>query len=151
MNEGAGMSQNISDINVLFVAGFGPVAQNSASSASFYVQALGLPLKPLEGNGDYLVSEEGLLKGVKHFAVWPLSQAAHSCFGADQWPAEHPIPQGWIEYEVRDLDAATRILREKGYRLLVANRTEPWGQTVTRLLSPEGLLTGLTITPWLRD
>ena len=71
MNEGAGMSQNIPDINVLFVAGFGPVAQNSASSASFYVQALGLPLKPLEGNGDYLVSEEGLLKGVKHFAVRP--------------------------------------------------------------------------------
>jgi hypothetical protein len=55
-----------------------------------------------------------------------------------------------IEYEVQDLDSATRILREKGYHLLVANRTEPWGQTVTRLLSPEGLLTGLTITPWLR-
>jgi hypothetical protein len=57
--------------------------------------------------------------------------------------------QGWIEYEVQDLASATRILSEKGYRLLVANRTEPWGQTVTRLLSPEGLLTGLTITPWL--
>ena len=27
----------------------------------------------------------------------------------------------------------------------------PWGQTVTRLLSPEGLLTGVTFTPWLRD
>ncbi|PLP37801.1 glyoxalase, partial [Klebsiella variicola] len=26
----------------------------------------------------------------------------------------------------------------------------PWGQTVTRLLSPEGLLAGLTVTPWLR-
>ena len=48
------------------------------------------------------------------------------------------------------MDSATRVLSEKGYRMLVANRTEPWGQTVTRLLSPEGLLTGLTITPWLR-
>jgi hypothetical protein len=51
---------------------------------------------------------------------------------------------------VQDLDSATRVLSDKGYRLLVANRIEPWGQTVTRLLSPEGLLTGLTITPWLR-
>ncbi|HDC4506218.1 TPA: glyoxalase, partial [Enterobacter kobei] len=112
---------------------------------------LGLPLKPMEGNSDYLLAEVGQLKGVKHFAVWPLTQAAMSCFGEEQWPAEHPIPQGWVEYEVQDLDSATRILTEKGYRLLVANRTEPWGQTVTRLLSPEGLLTGLTITPWLRE
>lgn len=137
-------------IDVLFIAGFGPVSLNTASSAGFYVQTLGLPLKSMEGNDDYLLSEEGRLEGVKHFAVWPLSQAATSCFGIDQWPDEYPIPQGWIEYEVRDLDSATRILSEKGYRLLVINRTEPWGQTVTRLLSPEGLLTGLTITPWLR-
>ncbi|WP_313481311.1 VOC family protein [Atlantibacter hermannii] len=137
-------------IDVLFIAGFGPVSLNTASSAGFYVQTLGLPLKSMEGNDDYLLSEEGRLEGVKHFAVWPLSQAATSCFGTDHWPDEYPIPQGWIEYEVRDLDSATRILSEKGYRLLVINRTEPWGQTVTRLLSPEGLLTGLTITPWLR-
>ena len=104
----------------------------------------------MEGNADYLLTEEGRLPGVKHFAVWPLSQAATSCFGESEWPVEHPIPQGWIEYEVQDLDSATRVLSEKGYRLLVANRTEPWGQTVTRLLSPEGLLTGLTVTPWLR-
>ena len=27
---------------------------------------------------------------------------------------------------------------------------EPWGQTVTRFLSPEGLLVGLTVTPSMR-
>ncbi|UWM66131.1 VOC family protein [Enterobacter sp. CP102] len=143
------MSQNLPGIDVLFVAGFGPISQNAEDSSAFYVKVLGLPLKPMEGSGDYLLSENRL-EGVKHFAVWPLSQAATSCFGTEAWPTEHPKPQGWIEYEVQDLDSATRILSEKGYRLLVANRTEPWGQTVTRLLSPEGLLTGLTITPWLR-
>ena len=51
---------------------------------------------------------------------------------------------------MRDLGAATDALVKQGYRLLIANRTEPWGQAVTRLLSPEGLLTGLTITPWMR-
>jgi hypothetical protein len=90
----------------------------------------------MEGNSDYLLAEEGQLQGLN---ILPSgrSQAATSCFGEEQWPADHPIPQGWIEYEVQDLASATRILREKGYRLLVANRTEPWGQTVTRLLSPE--------------
>ncbi|PJD68682.1 glyoxalase [Enterobacter kobei] len=145
------MPQALPEIDVLFVAGFGPISRDSASSAAFYIHTLGLPLKPMEGNSDYLLAEVGQLKGVKHFAVWPLTQAAMSCFGEEQWPAEHPISQGWVEYEVQDLDSATRILTEKGYRLLVANRTEPWGQTVTRLLSPEGLLTGLTITPWLRE
>ncbi|MDY0416488.1 glyoxalase [Enterobacter sp. 170198] len=144
------MSQTLPGIDVLFIAGFGPISQSTDASTAFYVHTLGLPLKPMEGNSDYLLAEEGQLEGVKHFAVWPLSQAATSCFGEAQWPSEHPIPQGWIECEVQELDSATRILSEKGYRLLVANRTEPWGQTVTRLLSPEGLLTGLTITPWLR-
>ena len=37
-----------------------------------------------------------------------------------------------------------------GYQLLVDTRKEPWGQTVTRLLSPEGLLVGITHTPWMR-
>ncbi|EMC7917020.1 glyoxalase [Enterobacter kobei] len=145
------MPQALPGIDVLFVAGFGPISRDTASSAAFYIHTLGLPLKPMEGNSDYLLAEVGQLKGVKHFAVWPLTQAAMSCFGEEQWPAEHPIPQVWVEYEVQDLDSATRILTGKGYRLLVANRTEPWGQTVTRLLSPEGLLTGLTITPWLRE
>jgi hypothetical protein len=31
--------------------------------------------------------------------------------------------------------------------LLVKNRKEPWGQSVSRLLSPEGLLLGITVTP----
>ena len=78
----------------------------------------------------------------------PLAQAAQSCFGQDQWP--ETVPQAWIEFEVRDLTAATARLQQQGYRLLVAARDEPWGQTVTRLLSPEGLLAGLTVTPWLR-
>ena len=26
---------------------------------------------------------------------------------------------------------------------------EPWGQTTSRLLSPEGLLVGVTFTPWM--
>ena len=61
-----------------------------------------------------------------------------------------PVPQGGIEFDVEDSDQAVRELQAAGYKLLVAGRVEPWGQTVTRLLSPEGLLIGITVTPWMR-
>ncbi len=138
-------------LNVLFVAGFGPVTRDTQSSKSFYVDALNLPLKHMDGNGDYLLTDVDALNGVKHFALWPLSQAAQSCFGSAIWPEDIPVPQGWIEFEVENIDIATDVLQRQGYRLLVANRIEPWGQTVTRMLSPEGLLAGVTITPWLRE
>ncbi|TMF70166.1 MAG: glyoxalase, partial [Chloroflexi bacterium] len=84
------------------------------------------------------------------FAIWPLDQAAESCFGSGEWPADVVRPQAWLEFDVEDVDAATRELEERGYRLLVRNRTEPWSQVVTRLISPEGLLVGVTMTPWMR-
>jgi hypothetical protein len=43
-----------------------------------------------------------------------------------------------MEFDVEDVQAATAELEEQGYTLLVAARTEPWGQIVTRLLSPLG-------------
>ncbi|MBM3072464.1 glyoxalase [Enterobacter sp. RHBSTW-00994] len=144
------MEHEITGVEVLFVAGFGPITRHTETSTSFYLRTLGLPLKPMEGNEDYLLTEQDQLSGVKHFALWPLSQAASSCFGSEQWPADVPVPQAWIEFEVQDIDTATDALITQGYTLLIAKREEPWGQTVTRLLSPEGLLTGVTITPWLR-
>ena len=87
---------------------------------------------------------------MKHFALWPLSAAAQSCFGTENWPTDLPVPQGWIEFDVDDVATATAELENKGYRVLVAAKQEPWGQTVTRLLGPEGLLVGITYTPFLR-
>lgn len=136
--------------DVLFIAGFGPITTDFQTSSDFYIGMLGLPLKPMEEGSDYLTCEQEQLDGAKHFALWPLSQAAQSCFSIDQWPTEIPTPQSWIEFEVSDLAKSTQNFIDKGYDVLVENRMEPWGQTVTRLLSPEGLLVGLTVTPWLR-
>ena len=72
-------------------------------------------------------------------------------FGVNEWPKELNIPQSWIEFEVEDIEAASAEMVYKGYQLLVRHRVEPWGQSVTRFLSPEGILTGLTVTPWLRS
>jgi catechol 2,3-dioxygenase-like lactoylglutathione lyase family enzyme len=133
-------------LKVLFVAGFGPIHQDESASAAFYRDALGLPIQETDG---YFHTEE--VPGAKAFALWPLTQAAQSCFGTDTWPSDFPVPQAWLEFEVDDFDAVTGELEAKGYRLLVRSRTEPWGQTVTRLLSPEGILVGVTMTPWMRE
>jgi catechol 2,3-dioxygenase-like lactoylglutathione lyase family enzyme len=135
------------NIDVLFVAGFGPIVRDAAASRKFYAETLGLSFKE-EGNG-YLYTGE--LNGVKHFALWPLAHAAQSCFGTDQWPGNFPVPQAWIEFDVADIEKATAELKSQGHELLIAAKVEPWGQTVTRLLGPEGLLVGLTYTPTLRS
>ncbi len=67
------MSQISSGIDVLFIAGFGPVSITNESSSAFYIDTLGLPLKAMEGNSEYLLSEEGKLEGVKHL------QSGHFC------------------------------------------------------------------------
>jgi hypothetical protein len=74
--------QFASNIKVLFIAGFGPIVGDSVDSRKLYGEALGIPFK--EESGGYLHTEA--LQGAKTFALWPLSQAAHSCFGSDSWP-----------------------------------------------------------------
>ena len=138
-------------LGVLFVAGFGPITRDSDDSRALYVDALGLPLKPYGDNKDYLLTEDGELEGCRHFALWPLTQAAQSCFGRDEWPSDLPIPQAWLEFDVESITVATEGLLARGYHLLISDRQEPWGQRVTRFLSPEGLLVAVSETPWLRD
>jgi catechol 2,3-dioxygenase-like lactoylglutathione lyase family enzyme len=133
-------------MKVSFVAGFGPIVRDMGASRRFYEGALGLPL---EGDEGYMHTTG--VEGVKHFALWPLSAAAESCFGVAEWPGELPVPQAWVEFDVEDVGAATAELEARGYRLLVAGKEEEWGQTVTRLLGPEGLLVGITYTLFLRD
>jgi catechol 2,3-dioxygenase-like lactoylglutathione lyase family enzyme len=131
-------------MEVLFVTGFGPIVRDLEASKKLYQGVLGLPL---EGD-DYLNTNK--IEGVKEFALWPLSQAAESCFGTSEWPKELPVPQAWLEFDVADVESATQELEAQGYKILVSARKEPWGQTITRLLSPEGILLGVGYTPFYR-
>ncbi|MDH3707254.1 MAG: VOC family protein [Acidimicrobiia bacterium] len=134
-------------MDVLFIAGFAAIAPDPVASGAFYRDALGLPLEVVSGN---YISSDGI-DGAKHFAVWPLADCATSCFGTDGWPDDIPVPHATIEFEVADVAAAAAELVDKGYTLVHDSRDEPWGQTVARLLGPEGLLVGLSSTPWLHE
>jgi len=131
---------------ILFIAGFGPIVRDTAQSRNLYSETLGISLK--EETGEYFHTEA--LQGAKTFALWPLPQAAQSCFGRDSWPDDLPVPHAWLEFDVENVEKATAHLESQGYRMLVKNKKEPWGQTASRFLSPEGLLVGLTLTPLLR-
>jgi hypothetical protein len=139
--------QGTEGINVLFIAGFGPIVRETTQSRKLYSEVLGIPFK--EESGEYLHTEA--LKGAKTFALWPLSQAAQSCFGKDSWPDNVPVPQAWLEFDVDSVQEATAALESRGYRVLIKSKKEPWGQTVSRFLSPEGLLVGITFTPAMRE
>lgn len=132
-------------MKVLFIAGFGPIVRDARSSRRLYRDVLGIRFREA---GGYLHTEK--VRGANAFALWPLSQAAESCFGKPRWPKGIPVPQAWLEFDVEDVAKATQELKRRGYRLLVEARQEPWGQVVTRLMSPEGLLVGITYTPWMR-
>ena len=134
------------NVKILFVAGFGPIVRDTSESRKLYGEVLGIPFK--EESDSYLHTET--LQGAKTFALWPLSQAAQSCFGKDSWPDDIPAPQAWLEFDVDSVDKATAELESRGHRMLVKNKKEPWGQIVSSFISPEGLLVGITFTPSMR-
>ncbi|WP_328535052.1 VOC family protein [Streptomyces sp. NBC_00344] len=137
-------------MNVAFITSTAVVVADPPQSRKLFIDALGLPLVG-EGDGYY---SSGSIPGSKHFGVWPLSQAAEACFGTAAWPADRVVPQASIEFEVEDADAVAAAggeLERAGFDLLHPARTEPWGQTVTRLLTDDGLIVGISYAPSLHD
>jgi catechol 2,3-dioxygenase-like lactoylglutathione lyase family enzyme len=126
------------------------ITSDASASRALYMDALGLPLKQLDG--DYFASEE--IGGCRHFGVWPLAQAAEACFGSRTWPDDVARPQVSVEFEMADATAVSegvQELRSRGYDVLHDAKTEPWGQVVARLLAPEGAIVGLSYVPSLHD
>jgi catechol 2,3-dioxygenase-like lactoylglutathione lyase family enzyme len=137
-------------MDVLFVTSVAVVTADPPRSRKLFIDTLGLPL---EGEGDGYYSS-GNIPGTKHFGVWPLAEAAEACFGTPVWPTGRVLPQASIEFEVRDPAAVAEAggeLERAGYELLHPARTEPWGQTVARLLTEDGVIVGISHAPSLHS
>jgi catechol 2,3-dioxygenase-like lactoylglutathione lyase family enzyme len=138
-------------MEIQFIATLAVIARDPETSRELFIDTLGLPLEADPGS-DYFHSER--IEGSKHFAIWPLSEAAQACFGVPEWPADRTVPQMSVEFEVRDADAvqsAAEELRQRGFTLLHDRREEPWGQTVARLQSEEGAIVGISFAPSLHE
>ncbi|WP_043754734.1 VOC family protein [Imhoffiella purpurea] len=136
-------------MEVKCIAGFASITKDPEASASLYQKMLGLPLEKMD---DYRFMDN--FPGANHFGVWPLAMAAQSCFGRDEWPENVPEPTATIEFELADaaaVEAAVQEMKESGQEFVHEARVEPWGQTVARFMSPEGVLVGLSYAPWLHD
>ncbi len=129
-----------------YIAGFGPIGPDPGATHAFWATTLGIPFE--EVAPDYFHARD--LGGARVFGLWPLEQAAEATFGTREWPADRPVPQAWVEFEVSSPEAvgeSAARLREAGQEILVDAHLEPWGQTTARLLSPEGLLVGISYLP----
>ncbi len=138
-------------MKIEFLSSVAVIAADPPASRRLYVDTLGLPLAS-GVDGEYFHSEA--VPGCKHFGVWPLHQAAEACFGDPAWPADRPVPQVSIEFDVPDAEsvqAAADELAAAGYEILHPVRKEPWGQTVVRLQSLEGAIVGISYAPALHD
>ena len=110
-------------MEVQFMTSVAPIVRDADAAHSFYRDALDISFEG--GEVDYAFTQT--LEGTKHFGLWPLAEAANACFGSSEWPAEIPVPQASIEFEVADVADAAAELKAKGYRLIHDARTEPWG------------------------
>jgi hypothetical protein len=134
-------------MSVQFISSFAVISADIEASRKLYIDALGLPLATNEG-GEYLHSEN--VAGAKDFGVWPLWQAAEACFGTPERPADRTRPQASVEFDLESPEAVSRAaseLERSGYELLHSARQEPWGQTVARLISNEGVIVGVSFVP----
>jgi catechol 2,3-dioxygenase-like lactoylglutathione lyase family enzyme len=137
-------------MNVLFIASVAAIVADPPQSRKLFIDTIGLPLEG-EAEGYY---SSGSVPGSKHFGVWPLSQAAEACFGTRDWPAERPPPQASVEFDVESPEAvaaAADELARSGFEVVHPARREPWGQTVARLISSEGLIVGVSYVPVMHE
>jgi catechol 2,3-dioxygenase-like lactoylglutathione lyase family enzyme len=138
-------------MKIEFLSSVAVIAADPPTSRRLYVDTLGLPLAS-GADGEYFHTAQ--LAGCKHFGVWPLHQAAEACFGTPTWPADRPVPQVSVEFDVADpaaVQAAADELVAHGYEMLHPTREEPWGQTVVRLQSPEAAIVGISYAPALHE
>jgi hypothetical protein len=108
-------------MEVRFITSVAAITPDRGASRGLYVDALGLSLTA-EGDG-YLHGED--IDGCKSFGIWPLTQAAQACLGTPNWPADRPVPQVSVEFEVEDSDAvqlAADELKDKASRCCTTPR-----------------------------
>lgn len=121
------------------------IVEDADAAVSFYRDTLGLPVERLD-EGYALVNIPGML----HFGVWSRASAAQAAFGSAD--AAEQIPLGFtVGFEVDAVDAAAERIADGDAQMLHSSKTEPWGQTTARFLTPGGALFEIAETPWARQ
>ena len=137
-------------MDIEFIATVSVISADPPESRKLYVEALGLPLRAGKAAS---TSTARRSKEPSTSRSGP-SRRRPRPVGAPEWPAERPVPQMSIEFEVADADAvsaAAAELQERGFELLHGARQEPWGQTVARVQTVDSVIVGISYAPLLHD
>ncbi|WP_111765570.1 VOC family protein [Nakamurella deserti] len=137
-------------MDIRFVAGFGPIGPDPDETHRFWSGTLGLRFDEIAPGHHHARA----LDGAKVFGLWLLTQAAEATSGVPGRPSHLPVPQAWVEFELASPTAVAdgaAELTAAGRQLPAGLKTEPWGQTTARLLSPEGLLVGPSHLPGFHE
>ena len=130
-----------------FVAGFGPIVRDVVGSKQFWADA-GFALSEIAP--DYYGDDDK--EGVKAFAAVAAGPRRREHLWQDRMAGRRAGSAGLDRAGRRvgrcRAQAATEMVG-KGHRLIREAREEPWKQTTARLLAPEGLLVGISYTPWM--
>ena len=98
-------------MDVQFVASFSPIVADPSAARAFYQQALGLSF---EGKADdYMFTE--MLGGVKHFGLWPLTEAAQAA-SSSSCPARRRRRRRPPSWPVRVIDSSMTLAPSRGGR-----------------------------------
>ena len=128
------------------VASIGEIVEDIDAAVHFYRDVLGLPVEHTEGSGYETVEVAGTL----HFGLWARKAAAEATFGSKE--AAERVPLGFtVEFEVDEVEAASKSIASEGWTLSQPRKKEDWGQVTSRFISPGGSLSGISETPWARD
>ena len=136
-------------MEIQFIAGFAVIAPEPAESRKLYVDALGLPLE--QADGDYFAQREGSggSQALRRLAAGPRGPGVlrHPRRGRATGPSHRRRVEFEVAESARGRGGGGRA-GGAGLRALHPPRTEPWGQTVARILTREGLIVGISHAPW---
>jgi catechol 2,3-dioxygenase-like lactoylglutathione lyase family enzyme len=124
------------------LAGIAEVVEDMEGAVEFYRDVLGLDVEYEAGSGYGLVKMPGIL----HFGLWSRTAAAVATFGDSS--AVNRVPLGFsVGFEVDSVEAGSRDLESRGWSIVQAPKTEPWGQVTSRFFSASGALCEISETP----
>lgn len=127
------------------LAGLAEIVDDVEAAVRFYRQTLGLEVEYEPGSAYASVH----LPGVLHFGLWARAAAAETLYGNPA--AIDRVPLGFtVGFEVDDVAEASQAAAGRGLAFVQEAKTEPWGQSTSRFLSPGGALLEFSQTPWAR-
>lgn len=128
------------------VAGIADIVEDLDAAVRFYRDVLGLPVKYGQGES-YAEIEIG---GILHFGIWSREGAAEATLGDSA--AVDRVPLGFtVGFEVDAVEPSSQTMVERGWQMVQPAKKEPWGQIISRFLSPSGALCEVSETPRARQ